>query len=80
MFNTPESFGDGVKQVIRAGAQEAVGGFVIGTPSAIATVASTGDFTKLADGIFEMYEDIHNEPVVRDAFIQKSFKTARTSR
>ena len=72
MFNTPESFGDGVKQVIRAGAQEAVGGFVIGTPSAIATVASTGDFTKLADGIFEMYEDIHNEPVVRDAFIQKT--------
>jgi len=72
MFRTPESFGDGVKQVIRAGLQEAVGGFVIGTPSAIVQTATAGDFTGLGDGVFEMYEQVHKEPVVRDAFIQRT--------
>ena len=71
MFTTPEDFYEGAKQVIRAGAQEMVGGYVIGTPSAIATAASTGDFTKLDKGVFEMFEEIHNEPVARDAFVQK---------
>ena len=71
MFTTPESWADGFKQVIRAGAQEAVGGFVIGTPSAIVQTATAGDFTGLGDGVFEMYEDIRNEPIVRSAFIQK---------
>jgi hypothetical protein len=71
MFTTPESFADGFKQVIRAGAQEAVGGFVIGTPSAISAAASVGDFTGLGNGVFEMYEEIRNEPIVRSAFVQK---------
>jgi hypothetical protein len=71
MFTTPESWADGFKQVIRAGAQEAVGGFVIGTPSAIVQTATAGDFTGLGNGVFEMYEDIRNEPIVRSAFIQK---------
>ena len=71
MFTTPESWADGFQQVIRAGAQEAVGGFVIGTPSAIIQTATAGDFTGLGDGVFEMYEDIRNEPIVRSAFIQK---------
>ena len=71
MFTTPEDFYEGAKQVIRAGAQEMVGGYVIGTPSAIGTAASTGDFTKLDKGVFEMFEEIHNEPVARDAFVQK---------
>ena len=71
MFRTPESFADGVKQVIRAGAQEAVGGYVIGTPSAVIQTATAGDFTALSDDVFRMYEDIHNEPIVRDAFVEK---------
>ena len=72
MFTTPESFTDGVKQVIRAGAQEMVGGFVIGTIPAISFAASTGDFTQLDPGVFEMFEEVHNEPVVREAFIEKT--------
>ena len=71
MFTTPESWADGFKQVVRAGLQEAVGGFVIGTPSAISAAATVGDFTGLGEGVFEMYEDIRNEPIVRSAFIQK---------
>ena len=71
MFTTPESWADGFKQVVRAGLQEAVGGFVIGTPSAISSAATVGDFTGLGEGVFEMYEDIRNEPIVRSAFIQK---------
>ena len=60
-----------MKQVIRAGAQEAVGGYVIGTLSAVIQTATAGDFNALSDDVFRMYEDIHNEPIVRDAFVEK---------
>ena len=35
MFQTPESIGDGINQILRAGAQEAVGGFIMGVPGAM---------------------------------------------
>ena len=56
MFVTPESFSEGVSQVLVAGAQEAVGGFVIGTPGAIVAAATTQDFTQVDDATFEMFE------------------------
>jgi len=72
MFRTPEDFYEGAKQVLRAGAQEMIGGFVIGTAPAVAVAASNGDFTTLDKGVFEMFEEIHNEPIVRDAFVEKT--------
>ena len=56
LFITPEDFTDGVFQVIRAGAQEAVGGFVIGTPGAIVAAASKQDFSSVDDATFKMFE------------------------
>ena len=56
MFVTPKSFADGVSQVLVAGAQEAVGGFVIGTPGAIVAAATKKDFTQVDDATFKMFE------------------------
>ncbi len=69
----PEEFmsTETVQRVLRAGAQEAVGGFIIGTPGAISAAASRGDFTQLAPGVFEMFEEMHNEPIVKSAFITR---------
>ena len=56
MFVTPDSFAEGVSQVLVAGAQEAVGGFVIGTPGAIVAAATKKDFTQVDDATFKMFE------------------------
>ena len=58
MFQTPESIGDGIKQILRAGAQEAVGGFIIGVPGGMVNAAASKDFTRLDDGVFEVFEDM----------------------
>ena len=56
MFVTPQGFAEGVSQVLVAGAQEAVGGFVIGTPGAIIAAANKKDFTQVDDATFKMFE------------------------
>ena len=56
MFVTPDTFAEGVSQVLVAGAQEAVGGFVIGTPGAIVAAATKKDFTQVDDATFRMLE------------------------
>ena len=58
MFQTPESIGDGINQVLRAGAQEAVGGFIMGVLPGMVNAASSKDFTRLDDGVFEIFEDM----------------------
>jgi len=58
MFQTPESIGDGINQILRAGAQEAVGGFIMGVPGAMSNAAASKDFTRLDDGVFEVFEDM----------------------
>lgn len=56
LFTTPEDFTAAVGQIIYAGAQEAVGGFVIGTPGAIVAAASKQDFSAVDDETFRMFE------------------------
>ena len=58
MFQTPESIEDGINQVLRAGAQEAVGGFIMGVPGGMVNAAASKDFTRLDDGVFEVFEDM----------------------
>ena len=69
MFTTPETFTDGLIQVLKAGAQELIGGFVIGTPSAISVAASKGDFTGIDEATFKVFEDIRNSEEVKGAFV-----------
>ena len=66
-FKTPENI---LSEVLYAGAQEAVGGFILGVPGAISTAARKYDFTKLDEGVFEMFEDISKDPAYKDAYVQ----------
>tara|TARA_R110000751_G_scaffold92044_1_gene180280 strand:+ start:44 stop:8305 length:8262 start_codon:yes stop_codon:yes gene_type:complete len=71
MFQTPESWADGLSQVLRAGAQEAVGGFVLGSVPATINAATTGNFATVSEQTFEVFESIHKEGVVREAYVEK---------
>ena len=58
MFTTPETVLDGIKQIAYSGAQEMVGGYIMGTPQAMISAASKKDFTQLDSGVFEVFEDM----------------------
>ena len=45
-------------QLLNAGALEMVGGFMLSVPGAMSNAASSADFTKLDDGMFEVFEDM----------------------
>ena len=58
MFQTPDSFRDGFNQVLKAGAQEMVGGWIMSVPGAMSNAAASKDFTRLDNGVFEVFEDM----------------------
>jgi len=58
MFRTPDSIKDGFKQVLRAGAQEMVGGWIMSVPQAMISAASSKDFSRLEEGVFEQFEEM----------------------
>jgi len=61
MFDTPESFGEGLEQVVIGGLQEAVGGLVLGVPNAVATSSSKKDFTDMDDATFELFQNVSKQ-------------------
>ena len=61
MFRTPDSVGEYVTQVLKAAAQEAVGGFVLGVPNSIAAAYSKADFTKVSDLEFETFTQLTSD-------------------
>jgi hypothetical protein len=71
MFDNPDSALDFVKQVSLAGAQEAVGGFVLGVPTAVSTAYSEKGFLKMNDVEFGTFESIANDTNLQNAFISK---------
>jgi hypothetical protein len=70
LFQTPESLSDGVRQVLYAGAQEAVGGWVLGTIPATATMLSGKDYTALSNPMFETFEAINDDATYFKAYTQ----------
>ena len=71
MFQTPESVAEGLKQIAYAGAQEMVGGWVMGTLPATATAFSGKDYEALSDGIFKTFESVSQDPTLFKLNIQK---------
>jgi len=61
MFETPEGARDIFGRMLYAGAQEAVGGFVLGTPGAISAARRSYDFTAVDDATFEMFENVSSQ-------------------
>jgi hypothetical protein len=71
MFETPESALDFVENVVVAGAQEAVGGFVLGVPSAVSSAYSQKGFLKMDDNVFRTFELMANDETLQSAYIAK---------
>ena len=71
MFQTPESVRDAIGQIMYAGAQEAVGGWVMSTVPAVAAGYVGKDYTAISDPMFETFEDISNDGTFYKAYVQK---------
>jgi len=70
LFQTPESFSEGLAEVLRSGAQEAVGGFIMGIPGAIGSAFQQKDFTTIDNTLYEMFKTIRNDEEYRKGFVQ----------
>ena len=69
MFDTPDTLKEYVYDVVRSGAQEAVGGFVMGTPSAAAAAYRKQGFKGMTDEQFETFEAIANDEKMQSSFV-----------
>ena len=74
MFKTPESLVDGAFQVLKAGGQEAIGGFAMSAPGAVVSAFNTGKGMDLPDGIFEMFDKVSKDDNFNSLFVS-SLKT-----
>ena len=77
MFHTPKTTGEWIKDVVVAGAQEAVGGFILGVPTAVSAAYSKKGFLNLDDNTFEIFEAAANDDNIQKAYIT-SLKTKIT--
>ena len=69
MFNTPDSKMDLLENVLVAGAQEAVGGFILGVPTGVSTAYSEKGFLKMDDITFTTFENMANDDKMQSAYI-----------
>jgi hypothetical protein len=69
LFKTPESVAQGLGEILYSGAQEAVGGFIMGIPSAVSSAMSSKDFTTIDNGLYEMFRAIRNDTEYRKGFV-----------
>ena len=71
MFQTPDTFTEYAGQVLRAGAQEAIGGFVLGSPGAVMTALSTGDMASVDDNVWSVFKGLATDPEYRKMYETK---------
>jgi len=69
MFDTPDSIGDLVENVVVSGLQEAVGGFVLGVPTAVSTAYTEKGFLKMDDDSFKAFESMANDENIQTAYV-----------
>lgn len=69
MFQTPESVSDFIENIAVAGAQEAVGGFVLGVPTGVSAAYSQKGFLKMDDVSFETFASMANDEQMQSAYI-----------
>ena len=71
MFQTPDGFKNALGQIIYAGGQEMVGGWVMGTIPGVAAGYVGNDYTAISDPMFETFESISSDRTYFTAFVQK---------
>jgi hypothetical protein len=70
MFETPDFMSAAyIKDVAKAGAQEAIGGFVLGTLPAISAAYSKGGYEAMDDNLFKIFEKGANDENLHKALV-----------
>ena len=69
MFDTPDSVKEYVYDVVRAGAQEAVGGMIMGSMGAAGAAYRKRGYEGMSDDEFKTFEGIANDDKIQSAFI-----------
>ena len=71
MFTTPESWWDITSEMLYAGAQEAVGGFILGSPGAVSSAVSGQDVQSLDERDWKNFELMSEDPTYKAMYVQK---------
>ena len=71
MFRTPDTWQDWIRQVNRAGLQEAVGGFILGTPGAVSNAVSGLQIQSLDDNVFKVFEAMSKDANYSKMYVTK---------
>jgi len=74
LFDTPESLAALLGQVAYASAQEAVGGFVLGTIPAVSSAVSENKFANLTDQQIQIFREIKNNPKISQSALTNLIK------
>jgi hypothetical protein len=70
LFQTPDFLSaEYIKDIAKAGAQEAVGGFVLGMPSAVSAAYSKKGYLGMDNVTFKAFESFANDSKLQSAFI-----------
>lgn len=71
MFQTPESLRELAGQVLYAGAQEAIGGKIMGAPGAIISAVGGRSVQSLSDMDWRNFEMINEDPTMKEIYVSK---------
>ena len=71
MYKLPEDAGGVIADILRSGAQEAIGGFVLGMPSAVSAAYTKKGFLGMNDATFKAFEAAANDENIQKAFVTK---------
>lgn len=71
MFQQPDTFVDLASDVLIAGAQEGVGGFILSVPSAMSNAANTNQLKDIDNDIYSMFEEYQKDPEFKTMYVTK---------
>ena len=69
MFNLPTTVGEYALEILNAGAMEAVGGILLGAPSAVAAASRAQGYLGMNDDTFNLFEEGANDPNIQTAYV-----------
>ena len=71
MFDTPKSISEYIESVGMSALQEAIGGLVMGAPSAISAAYTKSGFLGMSDESFKVFEKTANDDKIQTLFVTK---------
>ena len=71
MYKLPEDAGGVIADILKSGAQEAIGGFVLGMPSAVSAAYTKKGFLGMNDATFKAFQAAANDENIQKAFVTK---------